>query len=336
MTQTDRTVHDSHPGGSQPTRRRSWLLAALAAGLSTAVVITAIVASVDDDAGTPTAGSAADPAEQADPDSEAAGQPGDEAAQPSQMHQATLDPAGTNTTMYYLGPENPNAGNVLLFAEPHTVPEATPVAAVREFLTSYPLDPDYASGWPEGVDVTAVVPADASGMATIELLGEADLAAAGTLDRQAAQTAIQGLIRTAGITDGTVRFTYNEDAVDRLLGVAVPSQGVPAQPEQSEDFSVMTRAAIQVTSPVEGQQLSSPVVVTGNGNVFEGTVNWQLLDGADREIDSGFVTAGFMEWVDFEVDLGNLKPGSYTFRAVEFSAEDGSEVNVDDKSFTVE
>jgi hypothetical protein len=147
--------------------------------------------------------------------------------------------------------------------------------------------------------------------------------------------AIQGLIRTAGVTQGTARFTHDGEPVAKLLGVPV-SNGVEVLPEQAGDFSQTTRAAIQVTSPVEGQILTNPVVVTGNANVFEGNVSWQLLDGQGREVDSGFETAAMLEWADFEVRLGTLDPGTYTFRALEYSMEDGSELNVDDKLFTVQ
>jgi Immunoglobulin-like domain of bacterial spore germination/Sporulation and spore germination len=340
MTQTNPNA-EQHTTGQQsdrqPSRSLSRLLVILGAGLAAAVVIAAIVLAVNnDDDGTTPAGS---PAESVQP-SDAGGDDGHagdggsgQASSVTEMHDAAFEPGTATATMYYLGPVSPATGQVYLFAEPHSVGQVSPQAAVREFLTSYPLDPDYRSGWPEGVDVTGIE--TAGGQTTIALTGTADLAGPGDLDKQAAQTAIQGLIRTAAISDGTVVFTYNDEPLSTLLGINV-AQGVEPLPEQSSNFAVTTRAAIQVTSPVEGQTMTNPVVVTGNGNVFEGTVNWQLLDDRGRELDSGFVTTAMGSWEDFRVELGALDPGTYTFRALEYSAEDGSEINVDDKTFLVE
>ncbi|MGH3506930.1 MAG: Gmad2 immunoglobulin-like domain-containing protein [Nocardioidaceae bacterium] len=338
MTQTDHGAQQDtagHPGPASPPPRGR-LLGALAAGLSAAVVITAIVMAVsqgDDEGGTPFG----QPTGGTSRDGEAAGGDADSAVDgggsTSAMHDGVFEPGTAVVTMYYLGPENTATGDVVLFAEPHTVEAVSQKDAVHEFLTSYPIDDDYRSGWPEDVDVTGI--AAEGNRTTVALAGAADLAGAGGLDEQAAQMAIQALIRTAGVTAGTVEFTHNGDPVRRLLGVPVGS-GVEVLPEQAADFSSSTRAAIQVTSPVEGQAMSNPVVVTGNGNVNEGNVSWQLLDAQGKEVDSGFATTAMLDWADFEVKLGRLDPGTYTFRALEYSMEDGSELNVDDKAFTVQ
>jgi hypothetical protein len=225
------------------------------------------------------------------------------------------------------------------------VSDTSAEAAVREFLTSRPLDPDYTTGWPERIDVSSIeVTGD---QAAIALFGEADVEAAPDLidgdvvneqdaERQAAEFAIQGLIRTAGITEGTISFTYNDEPLDTLLGIDVAA-GVEVLPEKAQDFSTITRARAQITSPVEGQAVSNPVVVTGNGGLtFEGQVNWDLLDAQDRELDSGFVTLAMDRWMDFEVDLGSLDPGTYTFRTFEISAANGEQILYDDKTFTVQ
>lgn len=335
MTQTQHEPEQGSPERSDPTARRSRsrLLGVLTAGLSVAVVITAIAVAAgrDDDESDTSSDTSGSGAQEQAPAAEEGGKAAEDEP-PATSHDGVFTPGTATATMYYLGPENAATGRVLLFAEPHTVEQSDAETAVREFLTSRPIDPDYRSGWPEGVTLLGIDMG--SGQPTFELQGAVDLSDPGALDKQAAQTAIQGLIRTAGITDGTAAFTYNGEPLTRLLGVDV-TDGVPVQPEQSADFSVVTRAAIQVTSPVEGQTMPNPVVVTGNGNVFEGNVSWQLLDVSGQEIDSGFETTAMGEWVDFEVRLGRLEPGSYTFRAVEYSMEDGSEMSVDDKTFTV-
>jgi hypothetical protein len=319
---------------------RAWMLPVVGAGVATAAVITVIAVVNDDndrDGSSVTNTPPSETATDVDPSV-------------TPMHDGVFDPAGTNVTLYYVdtvtSPDE-SGGQLAfayLYAEPHTVSDDSQLGAVREYLTSYPIDDDYVSGWPEGVDVSAI---EASGSSTtIALFGDADLSSAPDLvddeasndssaTAQAQEMAIQGLVRTAGITEGTVLFTYNGEPLDQLLGVDV-SAGVPVLPEQSEDDFGLTRAAMQITSPVEGQTLSGPIVVTGNANVWEGTVNWQLLDDQERVIDDGFTTAAFMEWLRFEVDLGTLAPGTYTFRAIEYSAINGDPIYHDDKTFTVE
>ena len=40
-------------------------------------------------------------------------------------------------------------------------------------------------------------------------------------------------------------------------------------------------------------------------------------------------------WTQAQIELGALEPGTYTIRALEYSAENGSPTNVDDKTITV-
>jgi hypothetical protein len=338
MTQTDQTSwHEAPDPGSPPRRPRGRVVGALAAGLSVAVVITAIVMAAgqdDDEVGASSDRPASDSPQSGGVEGGTGNQPGGgERVVAAEMHDGVFEPGTATATMYYIGPENSVTGSVVLFAEPHSVEASSPEDAVREFLTSRPIDADYRSGWPEGLDVADIQTGGPE--TTVDLVGDADLAGSSGLDRQAAEMAIQGLIRTAGVSEGTVRITHGGEPVARLLGVPV-GNGVEVLPEQAGDYSQTTRAAIQVTSPVENQTLTNPVVVTGNANVFEGNVSWQLLDAQGREIDSGFETAAMLEWADFEVRLGKLDPGTYTFRALEYSMEDGSEMNVDDKTFTVQ
>jgi hypothetical protein len=69
--------------------------------------------------------------------------------------------------------------------------------------------------------------------------------------------------------------------------------------------------------------------------VFEGTVNWELLDDNRDVIDSGYAMAGSMEWKPFTINLGRLDRGTYTVRAFESSAEDGRPTFIVEKTFTV-
>ncbi|MDQ3307845.1 MAG: GerMN domain-containing protein, partial [Actinomycetota bacterium] len=230
-------------------------------------------------------------------------------------------------TVYYVGQGK------YLYSEPHamTVFDGKRAeAAVTEFLSFGSLDPDYARGWPDGLRLDSITTEGDS--TTISLRGRIDLTDANGLDRRAAEVAIQAMIRTAQVETGAVSFVYNGEPVTTLLGVDV-SDPVTREPDQGVDFTPL-RAPLSIDSLVEGWSVSSPVTVTVSGNVFEGNVNWELAREG-RVLDDGFVTTAFTEWRQAKVRLGALEPGTYTFTAIEISMEDGSRMNVDDKTFTV-
>jgi hypothetical protein len=166
---------------------------------------------------------------------------------------------------------------------------------------------------------------------TIALTGTADLADARDLNAGQATSAIQAILRTAGATDQAA-FTYNGDQVETLFGLPV-APTVEVVPDTGIDA---VRAPIQIVELNDGMTLDEPLTVTVSANVFEGTVNWELLDDSGTVVDDGFATAGAMEWRSVEVRLSTLDPGTYTFRAFEVSMADGDETFVDDKTFTVE
>lgn len=322
-----------------PRGRTPWIFGALGAGLATAATITAIVlvgGNADDPGRTPAATGSTQEQPTQEQGTEGPSTPPASEQVPTkgtvsqdQMHEGSYDPnSDSNVTMVYLGQPGPT-GEVRLYTEPHTVPaggDTQAVAAVHEFLTSTPIDPDYSSGWPEGVDVTEVT-VD-GGTTTIALAGDADLGAANGLTDDAATKAIQAIMLVAGDEPRAV-FTYNDEPLTTLLGQDV-SQPVELMPE--EDL----RAWISIDSIVEGETVTSPVTVTGSANVYEGNVVWQLLDVDGNTLDEGFMTLASFEWREFTVPLGKLDSGSYTFRAYEESAEDGSVTFLDDKTFTVE
>lgn len=301
---------------TSPARSRTpWLMAAFGAGLATAAVITAVLVIGADNSSDPG--------------------PANTLPETVPSHQK----------IFYLGPrpgnpEGPGPADPTtlsrLFSETHTVQSAAgdqPIAAVHEFLTATPIDPDYTSGWPEGVDVTAVSLAPAAGVTTFTLEGDADISSAGDLTSGEAQTAIQALLYTGGEEPGTEKsravFTYNGEPVTTLLGEDV-SEPVALKPEAE------VRAFISVDNIVEGQTLSSPVTVQVTANAFEGTVNWRLLDESGATLDEGVANGAMGEWKRDDVTLGDLEPGTYTFEALEFSAADGDETNVDSKTFVVQ
>ncbi len=342
------------PAGANRTNlggRPSWWLGALGAAAATAAVITAVVVIGDQgsdpsrtpavgpgttagqtditteptvDSPTPTTGGSASPSATT------------ASATPAPtMHPGVYDPnapAANQVTMYYFG--EPDDLGPRLYPEPHTLRSSNEpgvVAAVREFLTSLPMDPDYASGWPAGLDVQSIS-VDKQGATTIHLTGDVDLGVNTHVPLNAwaeGGSPVEALLASAGITD-VAHFTYNGEVVGSFgrLDEAIPDD----KPLSADDD---WRAWVSVTSPAEGQTLDSPVTVTGSANVFEANVNWELLDAEGNVIDSGHTMAGLMEWKDFTVELGDLEPGTYTIRAFESSPKDGRPTKVDDKTFTV-
>lgn len=335
--------------GSSPMQplRRPWVLGALGAGAATAAVIVTVVlvgennspegtpvasrpsasadvtggpdASTDPSVGTDP-GATSDPSTTADPTATTDPSP-------------TTDPGGTTeptpVRVYYVGPD-PSAPTVSprLYSEVHTV-QATEttshLASVHEFLTGAAADPDYRSGWPAGVDVSEI--SQSNGVTTIALKGDADLRTdpgSGPADARD-KAAIQALLATAGVK-GAATFTYNGAPVERILA---SDASVSAQAEE------MVRAPISIENVTDGQTVANPVTIVISGNVFEGTVNWRLTDSKGRQVDDGYVTTSMGVWTEASAKLGSLEPGTYTFEAFEYSAENGEPLHPDDKTFTV-
>jgi hypothetical protein len=107
------------------------------------------------------------------------------------------------------------------------------------------------------------------------------------------------------------------------------------------DGSTYTRAslepylpAITVESPVIGQQVSSPVTVSGTANVFEATVNVRILDAKGNELARTFTTAtcgsgcrgDYSVRVNYQLDHQQ----SGTVEVLDYSAQDGSPRDVVD------
>jgi immunoglobulin-like protein involved in spore germination len=328
------------PGGLQAIQRRTatthlrsrsrsrWTLA-VGAGLATAAVATTVVVLSQSGTGSsPTAGG-----KHSTPPSAGGQHGGSTNPDPAVAnHRGVYDPsapAAAQVTMYYVGP--PRADSTLapfLYAERHTIKpsgQAPDVAAAHEFLTSSPLDPDYRSGWPEGVDIQGI--SASNGVTTIALRGSANLGtkpARVPFDPSRA-VAVQGLLETAAV-HGEARFTYNGHPLKLVL---YTSASIGARPRAS------LRPPVSIDSLVNGERVSSPVTVKVSGNVFEGNVNWQLLSQAGSQLASGYATTSQGTWTSASVRLGALMAGTYTFRAFEPGAASGRREFVDDKVFTV-
>jgi hypothetical protein len=289
---------------SKRTRRRWLLVTPLGAGLAAAAVIFGIVlvnsGSNNGTDGTP-----------------AVSQPG--------PHQGVYDPsapASEQFTTYYVGPDPANPLlKPRLFAETHTVtdPGDDPqLAAVRELLTSTPIDPDYRNPWPVGIDIAGI--SESNGVTEFDLSYDGSDGAF-PQNPTLRTLAFQMLARAAGLDSGVFGICVEGTCDDVGYGVRPDEQ---------------TRAFLTIDNIVDGQTVSNPVTVQVSGNTFEGNVLWQLFDASDSKVDEGVTTTSQGMWTQVPVDLGTLAPGTYTFKVIEYSAEDGTTIqNYDDKTFTV-
>jgi hypothetical protein len=111
-----------------------------------------------------------------------------------------------------------------------------------------------------------------------------------------------------------------------------------AMPSPTEELCVAVssdrfegRALITVTEPCAGDEVSSPLSVAGEANVFEATVSMRILDENGDELATAFTTAqcgtgcwgAFVGEISFEVDHEQ----SGTLEVFESSAEDGSDIH---------
>jgi hypothetical protein len=301
-------LHKIQQRTSRGGHGRPWLYAGVGVAAATAAIITGVA--LASDSSSPSSGPA--PATQgSDPT------PANDDSSPDVAYVGETDPGH----VVYVGASNPR-----LYSERAEVPNDN-IAAMNAMLSTPPRDPDYVSGWPEGVQVEAFQEGDSTG--TLELSGPAGAPVADDpgLGENGGQLAIDALLYNGNFQPGeTVGFTYNGDPLPTVLGV----QG-PVTLSQPADV----RAFIQITNLDEGEEVSSPVTVTVFGNTFEGNVNWQLLDDTDAKIDDGYVTTSMGSWTKAVIKLGDLDPGTYTIRCLEYSPENGKPGNVDDKTFTV-
>lgn len=94
-----------------------------------------------------------------------------------------------------------------------------------------------------------------------------------------------------------------------------------------EEFS----PSVLVESPTPGEQVSSPLRITGTANTFEATFNVEVVDAKGRVLGKRFVTAtsgsGTRGTFDAEVPFKATGAGPGKLIVFELSAEDGSRIH---------
>ena len=216
--------------------------------------------------------------------------------------------------------------NAKLFVTERTVPATAGVGrAAVDGLLAGPSAAEYAAGLrsqiPAGTSLLGL--RISAGIGTVDLSSSFESGAApSTMPLRIAQMVYT---LTQFPTISGVRFEIDGQGVT-VVG------GVPVQSPQTRAMYGGYLPAITVRSPVIGEQVTSPVTVSGTANVFEATVSLRVLDSAGHEIARTFTTAtcgtgcrgSYSVSVSYSVP--RTQPG--TIEVFESSAKDGQPVNV--------
>ncbi len=320
---------------SPMTNLRTWFLGGFGAAVATAAVIGGVVLvgnndpSADNDGGpvdTPTVSETVSEDVTETPSEPPSEDPTSADPSPSGDATGSDDPTGSApqpgsaVPVYYVGdtPRGPR-----LYREFHANPDDEEVVSLAvSHALGQALDPDYRSGWPAGTEATqfGLTP----DLLTINLEGDLHDLPAGMTAEQA-QLAIEQLIYTAqaAFQQGRVpvQFMLNGSRTDQILGQ--PASEPLANGAENDVLSL-----VSLTSPSEGATVSGSFEASGRANSFEANVPWQILRG-DEVVKSGFAMAeGTMDklypWKT-TVDVSDLAPGRYTFRAQTDDPSGGAE-----------
>ena len=344
----------AHHEGQNVEPQRRWLIPAAAA--AAVVLIGAVVWGVSNPGGNQQATFAATHAATTSPTtSPSTTPPGAEATPgPSPARVAVPNPppattpngavAGPTTQVslpaYFVGAVTATGDRFGLYREfvqsavpAGATPAQTAKAAVAVAMNAAPFTnyEPYLQPW-SGTSVTNVTVTPS--LVTITLSGP------GANGFSPAQTklAVQELVWTvqAALGQGTIPVKFVVAGGSPMLFGTYPTAQTYNRPAPDLQYQVL--APIWVTSPVRDQVLpaGATVVAAGQSCAFEGTTQWQLTQNGTA-IKSGVATAssGCPSRGTWQVNLGALAAGSYTFRMFEVSMQNGQVVAETSEPFTV-
>lgn len=209
------------------------------------------------------------------------------------------------------------------FVRVNPAPDAI-TAALRQLVSQKPIDSDYVSLWPLGTTINSV---KVSGDSAIVDLTFPKL----NLGSEAESLAIAQLVWTATAADTTVKrvsITVDGKKIESLAG------HMDATKAFTRGLTYEVLAPIWITSPTENQSVAAKgFTLSGMASTFEANVVWKVMkDGVLIQEGSTTAQEAAPAWKPWSVVIENLKPGTYQFFAMEYSAEDGSLVAQDTKS----
>jgi len=240
---------------------------------------------------------------------------------------------------YFVGANMPNGNTFGLYRE--FVRTAVPAGATRDqkaraavavamSATPFSSRTPYLKPW-AGTSATNVTANPSRITVTLSGPGAPGFTAAQT------KLAVQQLVWTAQAAVGRgnipVKFVVTNGTAT-LFGT-YPTAQTYNRPAAALQYQVL--APIWITAPAQNQVFpAGPVVAAGQSCAFEGTTAWQLKKGGSvvssgsTQASSGCPTRG-----TWQVKLGALGAGSYTFRMYELSMKDGAVVAETSRPFTV-
>jgi Immunoglobulin-like domain of bacterial spore germination len=321
--------------------QRRWLIPVSAA--ASVALIGAVAWGVTNSGGPQAIAPAVTSSSTATPTPTTARPPGNSVPVPNPSSPSGGTRATTNVTVpaYFVGANSGTGDKFGLYREfvQTAVPvKATPAekakAAVAVALNAQPFtnDEPYVQPW-SGTSVRDLTMTP--NLITITLSGPG----ASGFNTEQTRLAVQELVWTAQAAIGQgsipVKFVIANGST-RLFGTYATSKTYnrPAKDMQYQDL-----AGIWITAPARGQvfPVSGSVVAKGESCAFEGTTQWQLKKSGTT-IKSGTTTAtsGCPTRGTWQVNLGALAAGSYTFRMYELSMGDGKGIlNETTKPFAV-
>jgi hypothetical protein len=211
-----------------------------------------------------------------------------------------------------------------LYPESRSVP-ATPRigAAAVEALLEGPVSDVFGSAMPEGAALNGLVIDD--GTATVDLNQEFEQGGGSLLMR----------LRLGQLVYTLTEFPTVKRVTLKLDGSPIEAFGgegiVIGDGLTRKDFADLV-APIVVETPQPGDEVSSPIEISGTANVFEATVSIRIVDAEGNELYSGFTTAtcGTGCRGDFtgEAPVDVDETTQATVEVFSASAEDGSPMHV--------
>lgn len=234
---------------------------------------------------------------------------------------------GAKATIYFVA-DTPRGFK--LFSEKREFPKSNDFALkiISDLVTGkiVPRDPNYVNLWNSKNVLNSITTADS--VATIDL-GAISLNVGGESEQRAIDQIVWTYLEL-NTAMKAVRFTVNGEIVESFAGHVDTTGDFTRAPA----YDVLN--PLQISSFVEGDVISNPIKISGEACTFEANVFWRLSKSG-KVLKEGSTSASNAcpERSSWVVSLGELPGGSYTFEAIEYSAEDGSLFAIDDKNFFV-
>jgi hypothetical protein len=247
---------------------------------------------------------------------------------PTPTPTATITPMPMQEVkMYYVG-DTPTGFK--LFSENYSFQSSGDLVteALSRLISgrAQPVDADYANLWGSGTSLNVFTKDGATGVIDLKM-GKLNVGA------EAESRAIDQLLWTAAGADPSITeilLLVDGERIESLAGHVDATRPIV----KGNAYEVLN--SLQISSILDAATLVSPVVISGEACTFEANVVWTLrkegvvVKSAPTTAESACPDRG--AW---EVQLGELEAGNYSFIVEDFSAEDGSLSARDDKNFSI-